>query len=532
MNAVATSDGAFYYNEAVKVETAQRAYRDYWLRPIGGVVNQEGPHTFIIDGTADQYLQLNNARLEMKLKVMRADGGNLRSAIDIVAPMNLLGPCMWKSIEVRVNDHPFNGASQMNMGHKCFVETMLTYDTDSANTHLNVQGFMLDSPQQFDNMKIGMETLKRYAIREITRGNFTPPVIDDAFKPKQGLEMMDPLGVDTYDEVMYFAASMGVEVTDADIAEELRKQVERKKLYAAKFTELYKNQAQKMAATKSHAYNLGYDARYTWTEGSASFDMMSPIPHDFFKLDNHVGPNNKIEIRLSMYPHAFLLNSPMADQNYKIVIEDMKLHLHSITLAENIARPMVERYRMNETQMHKWVVPRNVPSYSFRIHNGGVMPKNIIISMTSTVAAEGQYNFNPWNLQHFDIQKMQLNINGERFPSSGGLEFDFSTPNALVSRGYHWMFANTGSTDSDRGNLVSWAAFKDGCFIVPFDLTPDRCNRQHDHQPEVGFIDLELEFRASLPEPIYVFYELVFPKLVVNNHNQNTLEFFDIEVRR
>jgi hypothetical protein len=97
-----------------------------------------------------------------------------------------------------------------------------------------------------------------------------------------------------------------------------------------------------------------------------------------------------------------------------------------------------------------------------------------------------------------------------------------------VARGYHWLYDNTGAWFSQRGNCITYSAFKNGSFILPFDLTPDRCNGMHEHDGVYGTIDLVLEFGTPLEEPVTVCYELTFPKVVINNKNRGTLHILDV----
>ena len=38
--------GAFDYNEKIPIESSQFRFKDYWIRPVGGVSNQAGPFNF------------------------------------------------------------------------------------------------------------------------------------------------------------------------------------------------------------------------------------------------------------------------------------------------------------------------------------------------------------------------------------------------------------------------------------------------------------------------------------------------------
>ncbi len=147
--------------------------------------------------------------------------------------------------------------------------------------------------------------------------------------------------------------------------------------------------------------------------------------------------------------------------------------------------------------VNKQIIAGNVPHTTFRIHNGGVMPKNLIFGMTFVEAGDGDYGFNPWNFRHFNIKRLELNVSGETFPT-GGLEFDFDNENPLVARPYKWLYDNMGASSGEKGNIITWQAYQGGTFLVPFDLTPDKCNGVHQHNAQVGFIDVVLNFAEQL----------------------------------
>jgi hypothetical protein len=529
-------DGNFDYEEQVMVETSQKNYRDFWIRPVGGVVNQRGPFTFVIEPMHSKYLQLTEAGLEMTCRVVKEDGTNLSMIEDIVAPVNLLGAVMWETVDVALNGRPFSGASAANAGMKAYVETMLSYDSDSRNTHLNSQMFHLDSPGQYGNMKVSNQVLIASA-REMIRRKLDPgPTIPDFLQPETPLpidhpqhvplegnpsdQMIDPDSLANPEE------GIGVDITTLS---ETQKANRRKLIYDEYFKNLTMGIRTNIGVKPGGDVNKGYDNRYQIVCGSHPFDMYSPITHDFFKTNNHIGPGNKIEIRLDMYKYAFLLNSYFSWHGYKIQIDDMKLHLHTIERKERIVHSVLENYQMNETGVHRQLIAQHQPSANFRLLTGGIMPKTVIIWMTTSIAGDGNYMYNPFNLHHFHIKTMALIINGEMYPS-GGLKFDFTKANCHVARAYKWMFENTGASNGEKGNIVSWPAFQAGCFIVPFDLTPDRCNGLHNHNAERGFLDIDISFSYPLPTPIYVWYEMVFPKVVVNDKLNNTVTVLDVEV--
>ncbi len=276
-------------------------------------------------------------------------------------------------------------------------------------------------------------------------------------------------------------------------------------------------------------YNRGFSERFAICAGSVEFDTFSPITHDIFRMNNHLAPGNRLTLILHPAKDTFLLNTYLRSRGFRLQITDLKLHLRTIERRERIVQPVREIYFMSETQLHKQIVAAGSPNVLFRVHQSGVMPKQIVVGFVACKAAEGNYEYNPFHFHHFNCEHIELQINGEQYPS-GGLQMDFSGPNALCSRAYRWVAENTGAAASGRGNLISLAHFQAGSFLIPFDLTVDQCNQLHQHQARYGFIDLFVRFSKPLRQPIYVIYETAYPRVVVNDKRNSDLAVLDVEV--
>jgi hypothetical protein len=529
-DAVSVGLGAYDYNEKIPIETSQKNHgRDFWIRNLGGVANKRGPFFFTIDQLPDEYLQMNRTRLELTLKVTREDGSKLESFADMVAPVNLLGAVFWENVEVWLNDQPFSTAAAANAGLKAYIDSLLSYDFDARHTHLHTQLMQPDSPGNEATTTLPLSLLRQNLIEWLTEKAKARPrnaVGDAAVAWIPAVLALNAAQKTTLDTLFARAEPPEDETNPQRIAREERWLAEetaandvldavlRNRFNAKRYEEKYVNR------------NIGWEERAQLCAFSSTFELYAPIPHDFFNMSKVIGPGNKIDIKLERYSDAFLLNA--STTGYKIELIDMKLHLHAFRRLDSIAVPTVEKYRMNETVMYKHVVAKGMPRDSFRIVHGGILPKTVVVAMNFTKAIEGDYTENPFNFSNMDLRRIALNINGEEFPAAGGLKFDFSKPVPDVARGYHWLYDNTGAWFSQRGNCITYSAFKNGSFILPFDLTPDRCNGMHEHDGVYGTIDLVLEFGTPLEEPVTVCYELTFPKVVINNKNRGTLHILDV----
>jgi len=539
LDVIQTAEGNFTYDDKINVEVTQRAAQDNWIRPIGGVVNQQGPHTFVLFPMADKYIQMNTVGLEIECKVVREDGTQCTIWDDIVAPINLLGPCMWEQVEVELNDQPFPGASGINVGYKAYLETLLSNDSAAKNTHLNSQFLYLDTPGQFWNMRANQTAVKAAILRATRNGLLDGPEIPEYLYPNPTAQQNAQQAVQNnrnqlagdVEIVDYEHGNRGRIGTEEERAAltEVQKKLRRYDLFHTYFNQKVEEHTGGLVAMKGEPINQGFDDRYTLTCGSHTFDMFTPIVHDVFKMSNNLGPGNKVMIRLTPYSHDFLLNTAHPDRRYKLIITDMKLHYRTIELVDSVPFPLVEKYEMTQTEMHKSMVVQGSPNAFFRVHNGGIMPQAMIFFMVTVDAAEGNFNENPVQLHHYFIEEMKLIINGENHPVNG-LEFDFYRPNSKMAFTYDRMFRHTGAAGGNRGNMVSWNAYQTGTFFVPFDLTTDLCNGFHNHNGKPGYIDVSMRFREALKKSIYVFYEKVFHKQVINDKATGNLIFNDVLV--
>ena len=535
----------FNYRGETAVETTMKNCRRLQISPLGGTSNQRGPWNFMIDGQIDRFVNLSNARLKIKARIVKKDGNLLNRYTDIVAPINMLGSSLWRIVEAYINMQTFTPASSMHAGQKHYMEMMLSDNTASVGNYLHTQLCDLDTPNQYENFAISRQTAKlafKLSLMESealrTALNFAWP--DAAKNFENDVEMYKEFPGDqdktkllwnTWDnlELAVFPQTWNAGAYAAKLeAVQFEKFRARWTYFDTHFDRMVVDN-NLTDLISNFKYNEGFDKRFQTCMGSAVFDLYSPIPHDVFRMSNHLGPGNRLDIKLTRHEDAFVLNTFKELEGYKLEILDLKLCFDTIELKENITAPLRETYRMNETQFHSRLISAGSPSTYMRIVEGGVLPKTIILGMTMTKAANGHYGFNPCYYPHFNITGVCLIVNGVRVPQDT-LKFDFQSPNGLVNEGYGWLFENTGAGSGTKGNLVTPEGYRHGAFFVPFDLSPDKCNFEHNHDAQQGYIDVEITFASALIEPIYLHYELVFPKVVINDKGNQSLTIVDVAV--
>jgi hypothetical protein len=108
---------------------------------------------------------------------------------------------------------------------------------------------------------------------------------------------------------------------------------------------------------------------------------------------------------------------------------------------------------------------------------------------------------NPFFFRHFDLSNFVLYVNGKQIPS-GGLSLD-TRHNKTTLMAYRTLFEGSGIHHSNKGLQITPDTYINGCFVLLFDLKPDRAvSYSHTSNPDNGNIMIELKFAKALPDAI------------------------------
>ena len=119
-------------------------------RPFGGL-NASGPIEFVIPGTGTKYLDINNTQLYIKAKITKADGSDCDEAenAEKVAPVNLLLHSMFSQVDVALNGKLISDSTP-TYPYRAMLETLLNYDKEAKDTHLQSRLYFKDAASHMD----------------------------------------------------------------------------------------------------------------------------------------------------------------------------------------------------------------------------------------------------------------------------------------------------------------------------------------------------------------------------------------------
>ena len=146
--------------------------------------------------------------------------------------------------------------------------------------------------------------------------------------------------------------------------------------------------------------------------------------------------------------------------------------------------------------------------------------------MVDTNAFTGKREKNPYNFKTNSITELQLFVNGVQHPNES-LIMDFDDEN-VDARAFSTLFSVNGILHTTQGNLVSKEKFKNGCFMIGYDLSAESNggNSSCIAINAQGTIRLAARFKKALTVSITVLAYMVFDSVIhIDSHRNVSIDY-------
>jgi len=107
------------------------------------------PIEFEIPAAGEEYMELCNSMLYVRLKVIQQNGNNL-AADAVVSPVNLFLQSLFSQVDISLNGTLVTTASD-TYGYRAYIEMLLSYGDDAKKTQLTSSLYYKDEVGKFDN---------------------------------------------------------------------------------------------------------------------------------------------------------------------------------------------------------------------------------------------------------------------------------------------------------------------------------------------------------------------------------------------
>lgn len=131
-----------------KIQNAILGRSHFAIKPLCAVTQPLSCLEFCHTGNSDQYRDLSQTFLQLKVQLKAEDGAALIVDNGVGVVSNLLYS-LFQTFEVFLNERCVCRID--NFGYKCYLETLLNHNKQAADTHLQTGLFFLDTPEHVNS---------------------------------------------------------------------------------------------------------------------------------------------------------------------------------------------------------------------------------------------------------------------------------------------------------------------------------------------------------------------------------------------
>ena len=271
-------------------------------------------------------------------------------------------------------------------------------------------------------------------------------------------------------------------------------------------TSLWKSDTPEQFDTIGEA-NVGWKTRKSWINDDKTVEFFSSINIDVCNQAKVIPPGVHEKIRFIRGSDTFCLLG--STDNYKVEFQSLVLQVERILPSDTawltLQRNWLELpvyYPVSRVLMRSFTVPKGSMNHNLTNIHSGQAPNLVCVGMVNTESYNGTISKNPYNFQHFDVNYVNLTLNGEPIHNMKAFTPDFD--NDIYARSYNSIFTGTGIHHENESLSISPKMYKSGCTLFVWDLTPDLCGGDHGHPRKQGTLNLELRWKTVLRDTINV----------------------------
>lgn len=394
-----------------------------------GQISKNGTLDFVINGTSGDLVLLSKTRLNVKLRVLKADGTPITKD-DPVTLANLSLHSMFRQVDVSLGQQVITPSVGVNYPYKAMADVLLNLNYDATDSFLEAVGFYKEQGPM-DNVLSNIGHIQR--------------------------------------------------------------------------NELIKN-------------------------GSVEFEGV--LQMDVAQQPRAILNGVQISVKLYQNDDSFRLISNGAT-DYQVEIEDAVLKVCHLKLNPSVVLATNERLKRSPALYPYWRSDIKTFSISQGAHTfttddmfHGLVPNRLVVSLVRSSSYSGNMLENPFRFQHFDLNYLELAVNGRSVPTVP-FQPKFTVdpedsanylPTGFVHE-YLSLFKNE-NPQQETSNFIKRDEYPNGYSFFVFSVR-DSTGEDVFSRVSKGHTRLSARFAAGVPEPVTVIVYGIFPDEFKIDHARN-----------
>ena len=421
---------------------------------------QEGSSVEIqVPALTDEYWDLLNSRLYMRVRMERKNGNDMQGG-DIAAPVNDIFNSFWKNIELKLGREEISHSNGLH-AYRCLIDHLLHDSDESLTSEREMRLIYKDTPGQMDAVNA-------------TKDN--------------------PNNLVAGDDWVMNAAGTALVRSAADAA----------------------------------LGNAGLYRRFRAVQESRQVELFGALSIDLFEQERYLLPGVSLGLRFTRQRQAFMVMA--ANDDYRLELLDMRLYMRKVTPAPGVIlghrdalSKTTAKYPVISKKVTTVTLPDGIRDKKTETIFQGQLPKRVVIGLVTAETMSGAWDKNPFNFQQFDLNHIQLEVNGEP------VRAEALQPNTRTRRYIHsfeTLFRGVNKLDGERGSIIKRSDWPRGYALYVFDLTPDMDADDHHTLLKTGTVRLDLQFAEPLAAAVNVVVYAEFDQLIEITAENNVIRAY------
>ena len=414
---------------------------------------------FYIPASAEDYIDLKNSKLYIKARIMRDD--NVGVGNEVVAPVNNFLQSMWSNVELMVNDRLITHSNNVH-GYVSTISHLIHDSEESLNSERQMQMLYKDTAGQMD-----VYDARRPNENDLVPGisyRYRTPAADGNQDPYERIDPNEVVG------------------------------------------------------------NSGLHKRWKICRGSRMFEMLGSIRLDLFDQLKYLPNGVSMQLRLHHQKRAFSLMA-QGNQQYKIDIVSASFIVRKIKPSPGVLLGHADalklkpaQYPITRKECKSFAIPQGLSQFKQDNIFLGQLPSRVVIAMVDGDSFTGQYNRNPYNFKHYNVNFVQIYADGEPVRSRA---FKPDIENRCYIDSFSSLFRD--KSDGDVGTIIKHDDWLRGYTLFNFKLSSDADCDDHTSLIKHGNLRVELQFETALANSIQVLVYAEFDNILKIDSDRQVL---------
>lgn len=212
--------------------------------------------------------------------------------------------------------------------------------------------------------------------------------------------------------------------------------------------------------------------------------------------------------------------------NIQIYVRKVKINANLLIAHAKALQIAKAKYPIKRPEIKVINLPSGQSSFSLNNIITGQLPNKIVLGMVSHNAYVGTNNSNSLRFQHFGLNYLDLNVNGNMLPRIP-YEPDFRTDHQDYQREYYEFLMNSGSLEGNFPLQIDYEDYAKAFCLFAFNLKSDLKNHSNILDiPKSGFINIDVRFQENLSQPVKMIIYTQFDNIIeIDEHRNVTTDY-------